>query len=89
MSPAQAQGVASPGGAQSIRRPGEWCEVWCLLCHGKTAAYEGRGAPDMPAATFEAYTFLLSFNARTCARRTNTDIRHHKLNKMNGYMLQF
>ena len=59
-SPAQAQAVASPGGAQSIRRPGEWCEVWCLLCHGKTAAYEGRGAPDMPAATFEAYTFLLS-----------------------------
>lgn len=88
-SPAQAQAVASPGGAQSIRRPGEWCEVWCLLCDGKTAAYEGRGAPDMPAATFEAYTFLLSFNARTCARRTNTDIRHHKLNKMNGYMLQF
>ena len=43
-SPAQAQGVASPGGAQSIRRPGEWCEVRCLLCHGKTAAYEGRGA---------------------------------------------
>lgn len=41
MSPAQAQGVASPGGAQSIRCPGEWCEVWCLLCHGKTAAYEG------------------------------------------------
>lgn len=43
-SPAQAQGVASPGGAQSIRRPGEWCEVRCLLCHGKTAAYEGLGA---------------------------------------------
>lgn len=47
-SPAQAQAVASPGGAQSIRRPGEWCEVWCLLCHGKTAAYEGRGAPRGP-----------------------------------------
>ena len=30
-----------------------------------------------------------SFNARTYARRTNTDVRHHKLNKMNGYMLQF
>lgn len=36
-SPAQAQGAASPGGAQSIRRPGEWCEVWCLLCQGKAA----------------------------------------------------
>lgn len=40
-SPAQAQGAASPGGAQSIRRLGEWCEVWCLLCQGKTAVYEG------------------------------------------------
>lgn len=36
-SPAQAQGAASPGGAQSIRRLGEWCEVWCLLCQGKIA----------------------------------------------------
>lgn len=41
-SPAQAQGAASPGGAQSIRRPGEWCEVWCLLCQGKAAVCEGR-----------------------------------------------
>lgn len=90
VSPAQAQGVASPGGAQSIRRPGEWCEVWCLLCHGKTAAYEGRGAgPRNACGDLRGLLFPPSFQRSHVCRHTNTDVRHHKLNKMNGYMLQF
>lgn len=77
----------SPSGA---RESGVRCGAFCVTERLLPTRGEGpRGAPDLPAATFAAYTFLLSFNARTCARRTNTDIRHHKLNKMNGYMLQF
>lgn len=68
-SPAQAQGAASPGGAQSIRRLGEWCEVWCLLCQGKTAVYEGWAplGPRTVCCDLSGLLFPPSLNAHTCA----------------------
>lgn len=70
-SPAQAQGAASPGGAQSIRRLGEWCEVWCLLCQGKTAVYEGWAVWPQ---NLSGLLFPPFFKCSHMCRRTNTDV---------------
>lgn len=75
-SPAQARGAASPGGAQSIRRLGEWCEVRCLLCQGETAAY-AEGAPFGPRTVCRDLSGLLFppfFKCSHMCRRTNTDV---------------
>lgn len=68
---AQAQGAASPGGAQSIRRLGEWCEVWCLLCQGKTAVYEGWAVRPQ---NLSGLLFTPFFKCSQMCRRTNTDV---------------
>lgn len=74
-SPAQAQGAASPGGAQSIRRLGEWCEVWCLLCQGKAAVYEGRASgPRTVCSDPSGLLFPPFFKCSPMCRRTNTDV---------------
>lgn len=75
-SPAQAQGAASPGGAQSIRRLGEWCEVWCLLCQGKTAVYEGWApfGPRTVCCDLSGLLFPPFFKCSHMCRRTNTDV---------------
>lgn len=64
-----------PWGAQSVRCPGEWREVRCLLCQGKMSrrlpAREG-----LTAATLWAYISFLSTlaHAQMCQHRR----RHHK-----------
>lgn len=79
--------ATSPGWAQSFRRPGGWCEVKCLLCQGHPV-----GCPVWPQncgpwpcqPTLPSALSMLA-HAQTHGHRR----RHHKLNKMNGYMLQF
>lgn len=79
--PAQAQ--APPRPRERIpwwgsvhQAPREWCEVWCLLCHGKTAVYEGR-APFGPRAAccdLRGLLFPPFFKSSHMCRRANTDM---------------
>lgn len=75
-SPAQARGAAAPGGAQSIRRPGECCAVCRLLCQGKPAAHAGRAPAALPPACCHlgGPLFPPCFTCSHVCRRTNTDV---------------
>lgn len=67
--PRPGPGSASPGGAQSIRRPesGVRCGAFCATERLLSMRGGPHLAPELPAATFAAYSFLLSLKARTCA----------------------
>lgn len=89
----RAHGCASPAqaqehlllGAQSVRCPGEWREVRCLLCQRKMnrqlPAHGGTNCCDLAGLHFP------SFQRLHMSRCANTDA--DTINKMNRYMLQF
>lgn len=58
----------SPSGAQ-----GEWCEVWCLLCQGKTAKRVGSVWPQNCLLQPSGLLFPFFKCLHMCGR-TNTDI---------------
>lgn len=72
-------------GAQSVRCPGEWREVRCLLCQRKMnrqlPAHGGTNCCDLAGLHFP------SFRRLHMSRCANTDA--DTINKMNRYMLQF
>lgn len=73
-SPAQAWGVSSPGRAQFIRCPGEWCEVRCLLCQREIRRLlstwgQAHLAPELPAVLARTTLSFLSMLAHVQTHR--------------------
>lgn len=58
----------SPSGAR-----GEWCEVWCLLCQGKTAKRVGPVWPQNCLLQPSGLLFPPFFKCLHMCGRTNTD----------------